>query len=75
MEGFIALILSGSIFRTPGTWAVTRAISILDVVVAIFYAYTPLRPHLGWVWLAMLLLTLIVWLVNLAQLTHPAKDA
>ena len=75
MEGFIALILSGSIFRTRGTWAVTRAISILDVVVAIFYGYTPLRPHLGRVWIAMLLVTLVVWLINLTQLPRTAKDS
>jgi len=74
MEGFIALILAGSIFRTTGTWAITRAISLLDCVVAIFYAYTPLHPYLGRVWLAMLLVTSIVWVVNLIQLPRAAKD-
>ncbi len=74
MEGIIALILAGSIFRTPGTWAVTRAISILDCVVAIFYAYTPLHPYLGRVWTAMLLVTFAVWAVNLTKLPRAAKD-
>jgi hypothetical protein len=75
MEGIIALILAGSIFRTQGTWAVTRAISILDCVVAIFYAYTPLHPYLGRVWIAALLITLVVWVVNLTKLPRAAKDA
>jgi hypothetical protein len=74
MEGFVALILAGTIFRTQGTWAVTRAISILDCVVAIFYSYTPLHPYLGRVWLGMLLVTLVVWVVNLTQLPRSAKD-
>jgi hypothetical protein len=74
MEGFVALILAGTIFRTQGTWAVTRAISILDCVVAIFYSYTPLHPYLGRVWLGMLLVTLVVWVFNLTQLPRSAKD-
>jgi hypothetical protein len=74
MEGFIALILAGSIFRTQGTWALTRAISLFDVVVAIFYAYTPLHPYMSRVWIAMLLVTLIVWVVNITQLPRAAKD-
>jgi len=75
LEGFIALILAGTIFRTQGTWAITRAISILDCVVAIFYAYTPLHPYLGRVWIGMLLVTLVVWVANLIRLPRPAKDA
>lgn len=74
MEGFIALIVAGTIFRTPGTWAVTRAISILVVVVAIFYAYTPLHPYLGRVWIGMLVVTFVVWSINLTQLPRAAKD-
>ena len=74
MEGFIALIVAGTIFRTPGTWAVTRAISILVVIVAIFYAYTPLHPYLGRVWIAMLLVTLVVWAINIARLPRTAKE-
>jgi len=74
MEGIIALILAGTIFRTAGTWALTRAISIFDCVVAIFYAYTPLHVHLGRVWIGMLLVTLVVWVVNLTQLPRSAKD-
>jgi hypothetical protein len=74
MEGFIALIVAGTIFRTPGTWAVTRAISILVVVVAIFYAYTPLHPYLGRVWIGMLVATLVVWAVNIARLPPAAKE-
>jgi len=73
MEGFIALILAGAIFRTPGTWALTRAISIADVVVAIFYAYTPLRPQMNGVWLGMLLLTAAVWSVNVLRLPRAAR--
>ncbi len=74
MEGFVALILAGTIFRTQGTWAITRAISIFDCVVAIFYSYTPLHPYLGRVWLGMLLVTLVVWVVNLTRLPRSAKD-
>lgn len=74
MEGFIALIVAGTIFRTTGTWALTRAISILDVVVAIFYGYTPLHPYLGRVWIGMLVVTFVVWVVNLTQLPRTAKD-
>jgi hypothetical protein len=75
MEGFIALILAGSIFRTTGTWAITRAIALFDCVVAIFYAYTPLRAELGRVWLGVLLVTLVVWVVNLTRLPRATKDA
>ncbi len=74
MEGIVALILAGSIFRTTGTWAITRLISIIDCVVAAFYAYTPLRAYLGWVWLAMLGITLLVWVVNIVQLPRMEKD-
>jgi hypothetical protein len=74
MEGFIALIVAGTIFRTPGTWAITRAISIFDVVVAIFYAYTPLHPYLGRVWIGMLIVTFVLWVVNLAMLPRAAKE-
>ena len=75
MEGIIALIVAGSIFRTPGTWAVTRGLSILDVVVAIFYSYTPARPYLGRVWLAMLALTAAVWIVNIVRFPRVGKES
>jgi hypothetical protein len=65
MEGIIALILAGSIFYTPGTWAVTRLIALFDCGLAILYAYTPLHAALGRVWLAMLLITLAVWASNI----------
>jgi hypothetical protein len=74
MEGIIALIIVGTIVRTPGTWAITRAIAIFDCVVAIFYAYTPLHPYLGRVWTGVLVVTLVVWVVNLAKLPRSAKD-
>ncbi len=64
MEGIIALVLAGSIFYTPGTWAATRLIALIDCGVAIFYAYTPLRAALGRVWFAMLLITLVVCASN-----------
>jgi hypothetical protein len=75
MEGFVALIIAGTIFRTPGTWAITRGISIFVCVVAIFYAYTPLHAYLGRVWMGTLIVTLVVWVVNLTQLPRSAKDA
>lgn len=75
MEGIVALILAGSIFKTTGTWAITRLISIIDCVVAAFYAYTPLRMYLGWVWLGMLIVTLGFWAVNVARLPRMEKNA
>lgn len=65
MEAILGLIVAGLIFRTPGTWGVTRLASILVVVYAIFLDFTPLRYALGpaarWVWIGML----VLWVTNL----------
>ena len=75
MEGFIALILAGTIFRTPGTWASTRLISIVDcVVAALLYAFPGLRVQLTWVWIGMLGITLVVWAANVIALPRLKKD-
>lgn len=64
MEAIIALILAGLMFRTGGTWAVTRLAALLVVVYAIFLDFTPLRymlePLARWVWVAVAAL----WLTN-----------
>ncbi|HTW84185.1 MAG TPA: hypothetical protein VMD91_08980 [Candidatus Sulfotelmatobacter sp.] len=64
MQTVFALIFSYLIFITR-TWAITRAIAILDVALALVYDFTPLRLHLGYVETAVLSATFVLWLVNL----------
>jgi hypothetical protein len=64
VESILALIFSYLVFVTR-TWAITRAVVIADVVLALLYDFTPLRQHLGYVETAVLCATFVLWLVNL----------
>lgn len=75
MEGLFALIICGSILYTPGTWVTTRLLGVLLVPLSIVYGYTPLRLYLGWLWMGMLCLTLVLWVVNVIALFRKANDA
>jgi len=75
MEGIIALIICGGIFYTRGTWALTRGLGILIVVLSIFYTYTPLHVYLGWPWSGLLAFTMIVWIANMIALARRPSGA
>jgi hypothetical protein len=64
VESILALIFSYLVFVTR-TWAITRAVVIADVGLALLYDFTPLRLHLGYVETAALSATFALWLVNL----------
>jgi hypothetical protein len=73
VEAIIALILAGLIFRTGGTWAITRLAILLVVVYAIFLDFTPLRyglePLARWIWVAVAGL----WLINVVLAARARK--
>jgi hypothetical protein len=64
VESILALIFSYLVFVTR-TWAITRAVVIADVGLALLYDFTPLRLHLGYVETGALTATFVLWLVNL----------
>lgn len=64
MQTILALIFSYLVFVTR-TWWQTRLLVLCDVVLALFYDFTPLRTRLGLVETAALALTLVLWAVNL----------
>lgn len=65
MEAILALIVAGTMFRTPQTWASTRLASIVVVVYAIFLDFTPLRYALQPLALGVWSALLVLWVVNL----------
>jgi hypothetical protein len=64
MNSIIALIVAGTVFRTAGTWALTRLVTIVVVVYAILLDFTPLayalKPAALSVWVA----TFVLWVIN-----------
>lgn len=64
MDAILALIVAGAVFRTDGTWAITRLVSLLMVPFGILADFLPsapaLQPVRGWAWLAVG----VLWLTN-----------
>lgn len=65
MEAIVGLILAGVIFRTAGTWQVTRLLSLAYVVFAIFFDFTPLRYPLQSFNRWALTAFAVIWLINI----------
>jgi hypothetical protein len=72
VETILALIFSYLVFVSR-TWAITRAVVIADVVLALLYDFTPLRLHLGYVETGALCATLVLWVVNLVVDRRPTS--
>jgi hypothetical protein len=64
VQTIFALVFSYLVFVTR-TWAITRAVVLADVVLALLYDFTPLRLHLGYVETGALCATFVLWVVNL----------
>lgn len=75
VDAIVALIVAGTVFRTRGTWALTRLATIVVVVFAILLDFTPLgrafAPAAPWVWTALLAL----WLVNVVSVARRVRSA
>jgi hypothetical protein len=64
VQTILSMILAYLVFVTR-TWGVTRLAVVIDVVLALLYDFTPLRLRYGGVETAALVLTFILWAVNL----------